>query len=257
MKLIFSILFFCSFINCKPKQKNNITEIVIVPKVEKDTIPKYPNYLTKEYVLGKFDYTKNSDFVLVPKENSSKKTFVRKEALAAFLKMKNAAEIDGISFTIISGTRNFEHQKKIWSYKWNTKYKDLPPLKRTVKILKYSAMPSTSRHHWGTDIDLNSLNNSYFSSGKGKKEYHWLVKNALKFGFYQVYTSKENERTGYNEEKWHWSYIPLSSIYLKYYNTHISCNDILNFEGAEFAKEVEIIKNYVNGINFEIIKKNP
>ena len=53
-------------------------------------------------------------------------------------------------------------------------------------------MPSTSRHHWGTDIDLNSLNNSYFSSGKGLKEYDWLTTNANHYGFYQVYTDEKN-----------------------------------------------------------------
>ena len=37
------------------------------------------------------------------------------------------------------------------------------------EIMKYSSMPSTSRHHWGTDIDLNSLENSYFEKGEGKK----------------------------------------------------------------------------------------
>ena len=115
-------------------------------------------------------------------------------------------------------------------------------------------MPSTSRHHWGTDLDINSLSNSYFTEGKGKKEYNWLQKNASKFGFYQVYTSKENGRKGYNEEKWHWTYLPLSSKYLNYYNAHISLNDISGFKGSEFAKELNIIKNYVNGINLGILK---
>jgi len=65
----------------------------------------------------------------------------------------------------------------------------------------------------GKDIYLNNLNNSYF-----KKEYDWLVKNASLYGFYQVYTSKENGREGYNIEKWHWSYNLLQKKYLKFYN---------------------------------------
>ncbi|NJK84501.1 MAG: M15 family metallopeptidase [Saprospiraceae bacterium] len=43
------------------------------------------------------------------------------------------------------------------------------PQERALKILKYSSMPGTSRHHWGTDIDLNSFSNSYFEQGEGKK----------------------------------------------------------------------------------------
>ena len=42
-------------------------------------------------------------------------------------------------------------------------------------------MPSTSRHHWGTDLDLNNLNNSYFTSGKGKKIYKGSEKNKRLF----------------------------------------------------------------------------
>ena len=59
-------------------------------------------------------------------------------------------------------------------------------LKAAKTILLYSSMPTTSRHHWGTDMDINSLENSYFASGQGLKEYTWLKKNAAKFGFCQV-----------------------------------------------------------------------
>lgn len=229
-----------------------IKEEVSIQK--KDTIPSFPEYLNKEYVLGKFDYTKNDDFILVPESLSNKKIYVRKEVLDAFLKMEMAAKLENINLTIISGTRNFEHQKRIWNYKWNEKYKNIPTQKRALKILEYSSMPSSSRHHWGTDIDLNSLNNAYFSSGKGLATYNWLLKNASKFGFYQPYTSKENGRTGYHEEKWHWSYLPLSKIYLDFYNQQITDLDINDFEGAEFAKEIDIIKNYVNGISVELNK---
>lgn len=253
IKLTFLIFFFGCFATCKKQQKSiEIKEATLIHK--KDTIPSFPDYVTKEYVLGKFDYTQNDDFMLVPENLSNKKIYVRKEVLDAFLKMEVAAKLENINLTIISGTRNFEHQKRIWNYKWKEKYKNFPTQKRALKILEYSSMPSSSRHHWGTDIDLNNLNNTYFSSGKGLNEYNWLVKNASKFGFYQPYTSKESGRTGYNEEKWHWSYLPLSKMYLDYYNQQITNQDINNFDGAEFAKEIDIIQNYVNGINLELNK---
>lgn len=251
---IIVIVFFGSFFSCKPQQKSTEKK---AQTQKQDVTFKFPAYLNKNYVLGKFDYTKDANFVVVPKELSSKKIYVRKSVLHAFLKMQLQAKKEKISFKIISGTRNFAHQKRIWSWKWNNKHKKIPPLKRAKKILEYSAMPTTSRHHWGTDIDINSLNNAYFSKGKGKKEYTWLVKNAHKFGFYQVYTSKEKGRTGYNEEKWHWSYIPLSSIYLKYYNQHITFNDITGFKGSKYAKKMNIITKYVNGINIKIVNLKP
>jgi len=50
-------------------------------------------------------------------------------------------------------------------------------------------MPGTSRHHWGTDVDLFSLDNKFFESGDGKIWYSWMVQNAAKYGFCQPYTA--------------------------------------------------------------------
>jgi len=203
---------------------------------------------TKDFVLGKFDYKKHELFTIVHPSHASKSIYLNKEVYLAFLKMLNQAKTDGITLKIISGTRNFDEQKIIWERKWK-KHKNLEPVKRAKKILEHSAMPSTSRHHWGTDFDLNSFTNSYFEKGRGKKEYEWLLKRANSYGFYQVYTDKTTGRAGYNLERWHWSYMPLASKYLSYYNIHIDYSDIIGFKGSELAKELQIIPNYVNGIS--------
>ena len=117
----------------------------------------------------------------------------------------------------------------------------------------YSSMPMTSRHHWGTDIDLNSLNNSWFEEGEGKKVYDWLQAHAHDFGFYQPYTNKSlNNRTGYEEEKWHWSYMPLAGPYLDFYNKHVTNEDITGFEGSGLAPQIDMVGNYVNGLSVKI-----
>ena len=204
--------------------------------------------ITKNFILGKFNYTTHQKFVKVSDKHASKTIYLNKDAYAAFIKMYNQAKADGITLKIISGTRNFNEQKTIWERKW-IKYNDINPLQRAKKILEYSSMPSTSRHHWGTDIDLNSFTNSYFDKNNGKKEYKWLVKNANNYGFHQIYTNKKNGRTGYNLERWHWSYIPLAKMYLNFYNTHINASDITGFKGSHLAETLRIIPNYVNGIS--------
>lgn len=204
--------------------------------------------ISKSLLLGKLDYNENVDFVKVNDDHASKTTFLNKEVYDAFLKMYEKASSDGIELKIISGARNFEHQKAIWERKWQ-RLADIDPHSRTQQILEFSSMPSTSRHHWGTDIDLNNLENSYFESGQGKKEYDWLVKHAPEFGFYQVYTSKNSGRTGYSEEKWHWSYLPLANRYLQAYNSVVSYDDIEGFEGAFLAEEYKMISHYVNGVS--------
>lgn len=215
--------------------------------------------INKAYLLGQFDETKDNHFVKIDSQyarGSAVGKFLRRESYDAFVKMAEAAKKEGFTLFIISATRNFNAQKSIWENKWNgktlvegkklTTITDLP--ERAKMILLYSSMPGTSRHHWGTDMDLNSLNNSYFASGEGLKIYQWLQTHAAEFGFCQPYTSKSSGRTGYEEEKWHWSYLPLSSELLKEYKKQIQHSDISGFMGSEVATKLNVIEEYVGGV---------
>lgn len=215
-----------------------------------------------EYLLGKFNPKTDSSFAVIPGRYCNREgMYLRKETIAAFIKMYEAAKKEGVSLKIISATRNFNEQKTIWEAKWNgRRLVNGKNLAQTIKdeteraktILRYSSMPGTSRHHWGTDMDLNSLENSYFNSVEGKKTYEWLKKNAAAFGFCQPYSTKsENRPNGFEEEKWHWSYMPLSSVILKEYSQKIKTKNIAGFSGAETAVKLNIIEHYVKGINPE------
>ena len=205
----------------------------------------------KDFLLGKFNYKESSDFEKVDSEHAVKPLYLNAVAYKAFIEMSTAAKKDGVTLKIISGTRNFQEQKNIWDRKWQ-RIDSLNPSERLLSILEFSAMPGTSRHHWGTEVDLNNLENCYFEEGRGKVEYEWLVKNAANFGFYQVYTSQASGRTGYREEKWHWSYMPLAAKYLEDYISTVSYDEIEGFEGSEYAPEHAIIPHYVNGIPQEL-----
>lgn len=214
-----------------------------------DTLSPSVSVVNNDYLLGKFDPATHPDFVAVGKPYSDKPGMrLRKETFAAFKKMWEAAQKDGISLKIISSTRNFEQQKNIWEGKWTRFARETPePKARALKILEYSSMPGSSRHHWGTDIDLNDLNNAAFE-GKGphKKVYDWLTAHAAEYGFCQPYTAGRPH--GYQEEKWHWSYTPLSKPFLAQYKTEITDADIRGFQGAHLAAEIEAVKHYVLGI---------
>ena len=179
---------------------------------------------------------------------------LRTEVLNAFYNLQQAASDEDIELIILSGTRTFSHQKSIWERKWERpRYMGWADLEKTRDILSYSSMPGTSRHHWGTDIDLNSLENEYFITGEGLMVYEFLNRCASEFGFYQVYTAKNGEykttsRTGYEEEKWHWSYLPIANEMLEEYNYLISTEDIEGFKGSSSADSLKIIRHYVNGI---------
>ena len=215
----------------------------------------------KIYLMGKFDQSQRDDFILIPAKyaTNNSKMYLRKETLEAFSKMQNTANKDKIDLKIASATRNFDYQKNIWNNKWTgvtlvdgkNLSKSIPDgLKRFKKILEYSAAPGTSRHHFGTDIDINNANPEYFKTVKGKEVYEWLVKNASSFGFCQPYNLKNSERpTGYNEEKWHWSYLPLSKTFTEEYKNLIQNEDISGFLGDKYASSLNLIDNYVLGIN--------
>jgi vancomycin permeability regulator SanA/LAS superfamily LD-carboxypeptidase LdcB len=210
--------------------------------------------IEKKYLIGKFNPEKDPNFTALLPPISNRKIYLHKKAAQAFINMRKAAKKEGVNLTIKSGARNFYYQKGIWERKWKKYASIKDPKKRALKILEYSSMPGTSRHHWGTDIDLNNFENSYFEKGKGLKEHQWLKKNAWKFGFHQVYTQNK-DRPGYHFENWHWSYLPLANQYLEQYNKKISYSDISGFSGSEKAKEIGMIKNFVNGVDLEIPKE--
>ncbi len=221
--------------------------------------------ITLDFLMGKFNPNKHSDFIPIENKYASRAgMLLHKKTMEAFIKMHTAAKQDGVNLVIKSATRNFNSQKGIWEGKWNGTRKiengknaktTYPiPKERALKILEYSSMPSTSRHHWGTDIDINNFTNEYFEKGKGKKEYDWLKNNAPTFGFYQPYTKKGAERPhGYNEEKWHWSYLPLSKKYIDQMKLRMNNDLVKGFKGSETAGEIGVVGKYILGINHECL----
>ena len=236
----------CSDISKKAEVQNNKnTNIIVVDTVAKDSIvPEYPN-ISKEYLLGKINPEQDSMFVEVPSKYCiMRKEYIHKDVLEPFIAMYEAAEKDGVRLGIISAFRSFDTQKWLWNQRY---YNSSNPISVASSVLKYLAMPGTSRHHWGTEVDLMSTKLYYYETDDGKYSYQWLIDNAANFGFYQVYTL--GRETGYNEEKWHWSYIPIAKEFLLQYGKKITYEDIVGFNGCETAQELKIIEDYVFGID--------
>jgi len=206
----------------------------------------FPVY-SKSDLLGQLEPEKHPAYSRVPDAYTTQSTFLRTEALEAFLKMHRAAQKAGVNLYIVSGTRNRARQIEIWMEKWNRFTGDT--LERLEEILQYSSMPGTSRHHWGTDFDLNSVDSAYFETADGAKIYAWLAENAFDYGFYQPYVKKgEARQNGYREEKWHWSYYPISNQMLIAYKRVVSYRDIRGFAGSNYAERLNVIGHFVEGL---------
>ena len=146
---------------------------------------------------------------------------LRKEAHDAFIAMKKAAYSDGIDLKPVSSYRSFDRQRVIWERKFSrfTDDDDMEPLAAIDKIIEYSTIPGTSRHHWGTDIDIvdgyrkvdgDVLVPSKFAEGEPFADFKkWMDEHSKSYDFYLVYTDTPGRR-GFKYEPWHYSYAPLS-----------------------------------------------
>jgi len=254
--ILINILILLSFCSCSEITKkgeaqiNKKTNISTSDTITQDTaLPDYPD-LSKEYLLGKINPENDSMFVEIPSKYCiMRKEYIHKDVLEPFIAMYEAAEKDGIRLGIVSAHRTFETQKWLWNQRY---YNSSNPVSVAKIVLNYLAMPGTSRHHWGTEVDLISTKLYYYESEEGKYTYQWLIDNAADYGFYQVYTAGKTK--GYNEEKWHWSYMPVAKEFLKQYGEKITYEDISGFNGCETAKELMIIENYVFGIDTLLLK---
>jgi LAS superfamily LD-carboxypeptidase LdcB len=150
---------------------------------------------------------------------------LQKEVFEAFLKMQKAALKEGISIQIVSAYRSFNRQNEIWNRKYAAYIsKGYLPQQAIEKIIEYSTIPGTSRHHWGTDVDIIDslqqtpkkllIEENYNKGGVYSNLKIWMDNNAEKYGFYLVYDDN-HLRKGFKYEPWHFSYKKIAKPMLK------------------------------------------
>jgi zinc D-Ala-D-Ala carboxypeptidase len=212
-----------------------------------------------EYLTGRFKASRNASFRKVkPQYTDGTSQYLLTDVAEAFENMAAAAKKEKIKLFVVSGFRSFTRQKRIWEEKFlgyslveNKNLREVfrdQPEKRVALILKYFAIPGTSRHHWGTDFDLNCVSPLYYTSGEGLKIYEWLKMHAKEFGFFQPYSAIRTQ--GYHEEPWHWSSKKKSEALLKRYLQTITPEAIKGFEGDAYLP-ADFLDEYVSGISHE------
>ncbi|MFH6604712.1 M15 family metallopeptidase [Maribacter algicola] len=185
---------------------------------------------------------------------------LRKPAHDAFLEMKKAAYSDGIDIKIVSSYRDFYRQEAIWEGKYQ-RYTDedgMEPIAAIDKIIEYSTIPGTSRHHWGTDIDIIDgyrktegdvlVPEKFEAGGPFEDLKKWMDENSKKFDFHLVYTD-DPKRKGFKYEPWHYSYAPISIPMLTAFRSK-------NIQALLEREEFMGIEHFTNGFVKSYIRNN-
>ncbi len=164
---------------------------------------------------------------------------VHQEVVEPFRSLKREARTAGFDLRILSGYRSFEQQLSIWNGKASGKLTvldsnavslDVAALSErelVFAILRWSALPGASRHHWGTDLDvydaavtpegyeIELIPEEVNAGGMFGPLHEWLderIATDSSFGFFRPY---DEDRQGVAPERWHLSYAPVAALYLQ------------------------------------------
>ena len=164
---------------------------------------------------------------------------VHRDVVGPFVELRAAAAAEGFDLAIDSGFRSFERQLSIWNRKATGKLAvldsqarplditQLTPREVVFAILRWSALPGASRHHWGTDLDIYDraakppgyeiqlIPSEVETGGMFAPLHEWLDRRIAKgtaCGFFRPY---DVDRQGVAPERWHVSFAPVASTYLR------------------------------------------
>ncbi len=176
-------------------------------------------------LTGKTDVHIDRDRLPVP---------LHRDVVAPFRALQRDARAAGFDLQPVSGFRDFARQLRIWNAKAGGErpvldatgvplaLQSLSPPERVFAILRWSALPGASRHHWGTDIDIYdaaAVPAGYrvqltpvevADDGVFGPLHRWLdsaIASGHSHGFVRPYGV---DRGGVAPERWHLSYAPIA-----------------------------------------------
>ena len=157
------------------------------------------------------------------------------DAAAAFEALRSDARAAGFDLAIGSAYRSYARQLAIWNGKAAGErpvhddagnpvvLAGLSDARKLDAILRFSAIPGTSRHHWGTDMDVYDaaavpadyrlqLSPVEVARGGVFDPLHCWLDDVIAAGrsrdFFRPY---DRDRGGVAPERWHLSFAPLST----------------------------------------------
>ena len=202
---------------------------------------------------------------------------VHRDVVRPFLDLKDEARGAGFDLRCLSGFRSFEQQLSIWNRKAlgklavldsNAVPLDIEKLSEkelVFAILRWSALPGASRHHWGTDLDVYDANarpegyeielipEEVNAGGMFGPLHEWLdgrIADGAAFGFFRPY---DKDRQGVAPERWHLSHAPTAAGYEQQFTRELFRKAIqkahVELEAALLRNLDEICERFVTNVN--------
>ncbi len=190
------------------------------------------------YVTGQTD-----EHLCSPGQSESLGVRVHRDVVRPFLELQSEAREQGFDLQILSGFRSFDDQLSIWNRKATGQravldsnavpldIAQLDPRELAFAILRWSALPGASRHHWGTDLDvydaaaqpdgyeIELIPEEVNPGGMFGPLHEWLdqrIAAGFSYGFFRPY---DQDRNGVAPERWHLSYVPVAAGYMEQLTT--------------------------------------
>jgi LAS superfamily LD-carboxypeptidase LdcB len=150
-------------------------------------------------------------------------------------RLRDDAAPAGFDVRVFSAFRGFEHQLSIWNRKARGEVAvldsaasplsihELSEVEWVYAILRWSALPGGSRHHWGTDLDvydeaarpegyeIDLVPEEVDAGGMFGPLHEWLderIADGSAHGFFRPY---DRDRGGVAPERWHVSHAPTAA----------------------------------------------
>jgi LAS superfamily LD-carboxypeptidase LdcB len=202
---------------------------------------------------------------------------VHREVVRPFLALRALATDAGFDVAIESGFRSFDQQLSIWNRKARGELAVLDSEARPLAIaslsdrdlafaiLRWSALPGASRHHWGTDIDVYDaaarpegyeialVPAEYEGGGMFAPLSAWLderIANRTASGFFRPY---DRDRSGIAPERWHLSYGPLAAEFARMLSIELLRDTVASadmlLKDVVLANLEEIVDRFVKNTN--------
>ena len=129
------------------------------------------------------------------KTNDGRYYWLEAETYEQYIKMWNAAKLEGLSMEIVSAYRTEQYQR--------TLYDNRLTINGKVYADNYTARPGASEHQTGLAVDVGNSKGVF----EYTNEFKWLQQHAHEYGFILRYPKGKEWITGYSYEPWHYRYV--------------------------------------------------